>query len=53
MLVLRGCGLSQVLLTICLSVRFEDTVQGSLILVMHRLAGQEEKAWYLGRISQR
>lgn len=33
--------------TICLSVRLDVTVQGLLIFVMQRLAGQEEKAWYL------
>jgi hypothetical protein len=32
---------------ICLSVRFDVTVHGSLILVMQRFAGQEEYAWYL------
>ena len=34
-------------LMICLSVRFDATVHGSLILVMQRFAGQEEYAWYL------
>jgi hypothetical protein len=34
-------------LMICLSVRLDVTVQGSLILVMQRFAGQEEYAWYL------
>jgi hypothetical protein len=32
---------------ICLPVRFDVTVHGSLILVMQRFAGQEEYAWYL------
>jgi len=32
---------------ICLCVRFDATVHGSSILVIQRLAGQEEYAWYL------
>jgi hypothetical protein len=37
-------------LIICLSVRLDATVHGSLILVMQRFAGHDEYAWYLERL---